>query len=310
MKKIIALIVVCIMMFSFTGCEKKDDGNTLDIFYLNIDATATVPEKYELKGTDESVDKQVDELLDKLSSKPDDSKLRKTIPDDVEIKKHEENAYSCTIDFSKSYYDMTAAEEVLMRASVVRTLTQLKQITYVMFTVDKAPLMNSDGEVIGSMNADDFVENPGEQINSSVKETLTLFFADKEGTGLKEQTRVIHYSSNISLEKLVVEQLIEGPRGSKLQATLPNTTKLINISVSDGICYLNFDSSFRNTIDNKLTEDVVLHSLVNSRTSLPSVDKVQISVDGENDGTLLYNYKLNNMYEFNKDIVDEEESTE
>ena len=42
-----------------------------------------------------------------------------------------------------------------MRASVVRTLTQLKQITYVMFTVDKAPLMNSDGEVIGSMNADD-----------------------------------------------------------------------------------------------------------------------------------------------------------
>ena len=197
-----------------------------------------------------------------------------------------------------------------MRASVVRTLTQLKQITYVMFTVDKAPLMNSDGEIIGSMNADDFVENPGEQINSSVKETLTLFFADKEGTGLKEQTRVIHYSSNIALEKLVVEQLIEGPRGSKLQATLPNTTKLINISVSDGICYLNFDSSFRNTIDNKLTEDVVLYSLVNSLTSLPSVDKVQISVDGENDGTLLYNYKLNNMYEFNKDIVDEEESTE
>ena len=74
--------------------------------------------------------------------------------------------------------------------------------------------------------------------------------------------------------------------------------------------YVNFDSSFRNTIDNKLTEDVVLYSLVNSLTSLPSVDKVQISVDGENDGTLLYNYKLNNMYEFNKDIVDEEESTE
>ena len=30
------------------------------------------------------------------------------------------------------------------------------------------------------------------------------------------------------LEKLVVEQLIEGPKGSKLKATLPGTTKLIN----------------------------------------------------------------------------------
>ena len=69
MKKIIALIVVCIMMFSFTGCEKKDDGNTLDVFYLNIDATATVPEKYELKSSDESVDKQVDELFDKEDNK-------------------------------------------------------------------------------------------------------------------------------------------------------------------------------------------------------------------------------------------------
>ena len=151
---------------------------------------------------------------------------------------------------------------------------------------------------------------PGEQINTSVKETLTLYFADKDGTGLEKQTRVIHYSSNIALEKLVVEQLIEGPKGSKLKATLPGTTKLINVSVADRICYLNFDSSFRNTIDNKLTEDVVLYSIVNSLTSLPTVDKVQISLDGENDGMLLYNYKLSDMYEFNKDIVDSDDSTE
>ena len=63
---------------------------------------------------------------------------------------------------------------------------------------------------------------------------------------------------------------------SKLKATLPGTTKLINVSVAERICYLNFDSSFRNTIDNKLTEDVVLYSIVNSLTSLPTVDKVQI----------------------------------
>lgn len=82
------------------------------------------------------------------------------------------------------------------------------------------------------------------------------------------------------------------------------------MSVADRICYLNFDSSFRNTIDNKLTEDVVLYSIVNSLTSLPTVDKVQISLDGENDGMLLYNYKLSDMYEFNKDIVDSNDSTE
>lgn len=99
-----------------------------------------------------------------------------------------------------------------MRASVVRTLTQLDSISYVTFTVNSIPLVDSDDEIVGSMGADDFVENPGEQINTSVKETLTLYFADKDGTGLEKQTRVIHYSSNIALESLLLSSLLRGRR--------------------------------------------------------------------------------------------------
>ena len=63
-------------------------------------------------------------------------------------------------------------------------------------------------------------------------------------------------------------------------------------------------------IDYKLLEDLVLYSIGISLTSLPTVDKVQSSLDGENDGMLLNNYKLSDMYEFNKDIVDSDDSTE
>lgn len=310
MKRIIIFVLTAAILLSMGGCTKKKADNTVEVFCLNMDVTSSVPESYVLRSKNSDVDKQVDELLGRLQDKPEDSRLRNAIPDEVSVRGHDEKNYNCTVDFSKEYYDLTAAQEVLLRASVVRTLTQLDSISYVTFTVNSIPLVDSDDEIVGSMGADDFVENPGEQINTSVKETLTLYFADKDGTGLEKQTRVIHYSSNIALEKLVVEQLIEGPKGSKLKATLPGTTKLINVSVADRICYLNFDSSFRNTIDNKLTEDVVLYSIVNSLTSLPTVDKVQISLDGENDGMLLYNYKLSDMYEFNKDIVDSDDSTE
>ena len=310
MKRIIIFVLTTVILLSMGGCTQKKADNTVEVFCLNMDVTSSVPESYVLRSKNSDVDKQVDELLGRMQDKPEDSRLRKAIPDEVSVRGHEEKNYNCTVDFSKEYYDLTAAQEVLLRASVVRTLTQLDSISYVTFTVNSIPLVDSDDEIVGSMGADDFVENPGEQINTSVKETLTLYFADKDGTGLEKQTRVIHYSSNIALEKLVVEQLIEGPKGSKLKATLPGTTKLINVSVADRICYLNFDSSFRNTIDNKLTEDVVLYSIVNSLTSLPTVDKVQISLDGENDGMLLYNYKLSDMYEFNKDIVDSDDSTE
>ena len=67
---------------------------------------------------------------------------------------HDEKNYNCTVDFSKEYYDLTAAQEVLLRASVVRTLTQLDSISYVTFTVNSIPLVDSDDEIVGSMAAD------------------------------------------------------------------------------------------------------------------------------------------------------------
>ena len=38
-----------------------------------------------------------------------------------------------------------------------------------------------------------------------------------------------------------MEQLIEGPRKSGLLATIPSETKLITITVVDGVCYVNLD---------------------------------------------------------------------
>ena len=231
MKRIIIFVLTAAILLSMVGCTKKKADNTVDVFCLNMDVTSSVPESYVLRSKNSDVDKQVDELLGRLQDKPDNSKLRKAIPDEVSVRGHEEKNYNCTVDFSKEYYDLTAAQEVLLRASVVRTLTQLDSISYVTFTVNSIPLVDSDDEIVGSMGADDFVENPGEQINTSVKETHTLYFADKDGTGLEKQTRVIHYSSNIALEKLVLEQLIEGPKGSKLKATLP--VKKLSDEISD-----------------------------------------------------------------------------
>lgn len=41
-----------------------------------------------------------------------------------------------------------------------------------------------------------------------------------------------------------MEQLIEGPRKSGLLATIPSETKLITITVVDGVCYVNLDEMF------------------------------------------------------------------
>ena len=77
------------------------------------------------------------------------------------------------------------------------------------------------------------------------RKSFYRYFSSKDGTTLVKETRTVHYSTNISLEKLVMEQLIEGPKKGAT-ATIPSETKIITLSVMDGICYVNLDNNFQN----------------------------------------------------------------
>ena len=192
-----------------------------------------------------------------------------------------------------------------MRAAIVKTLIQANVCSLVAFTVNSEPLLNAAGNLVGSMSGDSFVENPGKQINSSVETTLTLYFASKDGTSLVKETRTVHYSTNISMEKLIMEQLIEGPKKSGATATVPSATKLITVSVVDGVCYVNLGDSFKNQSAD-VNEEIVLYSIVNSLTEGQNVTKVQISVNGNTDGKLRYTYDLSKMYERDMSYLKEE----
>lgn len=312
-KKICAILLLCVSLLALlSACGKEKKAGEYQVFYLNADVTRIVPEKIELKSSQE--DDKIQELLKDLKKQPNDTSLRQTIPDKVKVLGVSTATYQITVDFSKEYYDMSPTEEVLTRAAIVKTLLQIKKYPYVMFTVESKPLVNSSKNAVGSMSEDSFVENPGEQINSSQKATLKLYFSNKAGTRLVPETREVHYSSNISLEKLVMEQLIEGPRKSGLLATIPSETKLITITVVDGVCYVNLDEMFLNQ-NQEISEPVVLYSIVDSLTELTGIDKVQISINGDTSGKCRYTYKLSKMYKADDRLVTKEsdekvESTE
>ena len=292
------------MLFSFTACNREEQKKgEYQIYYLNMDKTKIVAEEYDSTGAEGEA--LVEELLNRLQSAPESSKLRQTLPANVRVESFKINGAYLYVDFSKEYKDMMPEEEIMVRASIVRTLAQINEVKLVAFTVNSEPLLNSDGTLVGSMSADSFVENPGKQINSSVEATLTLYFSNKEGTALKKETRTVHYSTNISMEKLIMEQLIEGPKKSGIMATVPSGTKLISVSVVDGVCYVNLSDSFKNQ-NAEVTEEVVLYSIVNSLTELQGVSKVQISINGSTDGDIRYSYELSKMYERNLEYLKED----
>ena len=304
-KKIISIILLVAMVLTMAaGCGKKEDKKDYFVFYVNNELTKVVAKKITLQHTS-SGKAQVKELLKDLQTQPEDATLRRTIPRKVKIQNIDLISYQITVDFSKEYYDMKPTEEILTRAAIAKTLLQLSQ--YVTFTVDGKPLVDASGANVGAMNLDSFVENPGEQINSSQKATLKLYFSNKAGTRLVPETREVHYSSNISLEKLVMEQLIEGPRKSGLLATIPSETKLITITVVDGVCYVNLDKTFLSDPMN-IQEKLPIYSIVNSLMDACKIHGVQISVEGETKVTFRESMNLDKLYKADYSLVEDEET--
>ena len=244
MRKKIVFLLAFLCMLLLAGCSNGKETSKYNIEYLNKDKTGIAEMPYDASAT--TTDALIEEFFAALSSDPDNVEYRKPIPNDVEITKYSLDGALLTIYFDVDYLNMKEVEEVLCRAAVVRTMTQISGIDCVSFYVDEKPLTDVNGKMVGTMYAESFVENPGEQINTIQNTNLTLYFSNQAGDGLVKETRRVHYSSNISLENLIMEQLLEGPESKNGRSAIPSGTKLMSESLVDGVCFVSVDENIKN----------------------------------------------------------------
>lgn len=302
MKKLIILLCVFGCLLGLYGCGSKpaDHENTYSVYYISNSETKVETHEYELQS--KTTQERVQEMLLVLQTNPTSLKFKAPLAMGFQLIDYEVEAGKVTLNVNQDYKKLTITQEVLVRAAVVKTLTQLPGINFVSITVDGEMLTDAEGKTIGWMNRDQFLENEGNVFNTYETVTLKLYFADEAGTGLMETTRTKQYSSNVSMEKLIVEELIKGPNGEGIYATINPQTKVAGVTVQDGVCYVNLDETFLMQVPN-VTAEVTIYSIVNSLVELGNINKVQISVNG--DISIIYRDKfpLDAYYEKNLDIV-------
>ena len=305
MKNLILFLVAILVMGSISSCS--NDGNAdnpkiKQVYYVNKAETGIVSQDYEIQSDLSDTDAVINEFLTQLETIPSKLEYEAPISGEVSLISYTINEGLLTLNFEKRYNNLSTTKEILVRASLVRTFTQLDEVTSVAFLVDGLPLSDSKGSVIGTMTADTFIYNAGNEINTYEKVELMLYFANEDGTALQPVYREVVYNSNISMERLAVEQLLKGPNTDIAFATLNPDAKLNSITVRDGVCYVDFDTSFL-TQPNNVTSEVAIYSLVNTLVNITEVNKVQISINGETNVTFMENMNLSTMFERNLDIV-------
>lgn len=308
MKKMqVVLIFLLILLAAWImGCSSAEENSDYSIFYLNKESTKIVSRPYELTAKPQDTKAVIEELLQQLSQDSEDIDYKNPIVGTVTLLSYHLEEELLTLNFDSGYSSLDKIEEALTRAAIVRTMMQAEGVECLSFYVEDAPLTDSRGNPVGVMTNDSFIENPGEQINSIETADLVLYFANQKGDGLVSETREVHYSSNISMEKLVMEHLLEGPEHKDLQSALPEGTKLMNVSVAEGVCYVSLDDNFMKQNYN-IEEAVVIYSIVNSLSEISTINKVQISVNGDTSGVYRDIFPFDMLYERNLDYVKENE---
>ena len=297
----ILLLAIPLLM---EGCRKQQqvDESGYQIWYINQDETCLKYENKELQSKNE--EGLLREMMEVMRETPTDDELKPVIPEDVELLDFDFEHNQLYLDFSPEYKKMPKVYEVLCRAAIVRTLGQIDGVEYVDFQVNGEPLTDLEGKEIGLMNEDQFIENAGEEINAYRTADLTLYFSNKAGDKLVEQRVAMEYNSNISLEKLIVEQLIAGPPFEGAYPTIPSETKLLNISIKDNICYVNLDEGFLGTGYNVI-ESIPVYSIVNSLIENTDAQKVQISINGETNRMFRESINFDTIFEKNEGLIEQ-----
>lgn len=298
----ILLFVLCLAGLCACGKEETVDGEIIKIYYIGNSETSNEVRDYVL--TSGETEEQVQEVLDALSAVPEKLEYKAPLSMGFELCSYKLRNGILTLDMDNRYNELKPTTEVLVRYALVCSLTQIEDVNYVEITIGGSAFYDSQGSLVGAMNADQFINNMGSEISTYETAELVLYFTNEAGDQLIAINRTKPYNTNISLDRLVVEQVIAGPSTTVegIYPTIDPVTKVVSVLTKDGICYVNLDSTFLNPVYN-VTADVAIYSLVNSLTELSNVNKVQISINGDTSGMFREKYSFATVFERNLDIV-------
>lgn len=131
---------------------------------------------------------------------------------------------------------------------------------------------------------------------------VVLYFADEQGNLVAEKRDIPKVDG---IARMTINELTKGPgEDSALLPTIPPGAQLKDINITDGLCTVDFNGALKeNHPGGSSGELLTVYSIVNTLTQFPTIERVQILVDGQTINTLAGHLDLSVPLERHNDIV-------
>ncbi|NLK21532.1 MAG: GerMN domain-containing protein [Epulopiscium sp.] len=305
---IFIFIFSLILLISLVSCKmsnnKQDKNKDTQVILYFIDGDKSQLKEEKRLVNLESKEDLIKYSVEELKKMPKTVGLQPSIPQDIKINTMVLEGNTLKVDISSQYKDLSAQKQVLLRASLVKSLTEFDFVDLLEIMIEGEPLLGADGKAIGPMSKEDIVLEPSNAITKASLQNVKLYFSSNNAEKLVPEERQIEINPNISLEKYIVEQLILGPNNKELIMTVPPETTIKDIETKDGICYVDLSNEFRTKHWGGSTgETMTIYSIVNSLTELPNVKKVQFLIEGEKQQEFKGHYDFSGLFDRDENLI-------
>ncbi len=304
-----ALAMLLSLSFILSGCRQTEEFDT-SAFYVYCRKNATndiYPVRAELNLSDQSNQNIISSIWAFMCTDMQETDYQSAVPANVEVKSMMLEDYNLAFNFTEAYRNIPTREELLFRAAVVKTFSQLQFVNTVEFYVEGQPMMLSDGTVVGPQSGSSYVDLLGRGLNSYEKREIVLYFASSDGSRLYSETVNLTYNTNFPIEQYIVSKLLQGPSASaNAHKPIADNTKLLSISTKDGICHVDFNQAFLEGVPG-ISPEVTIYSIVNSLTEVSEITSVRISVNGSSNVLFKDQVDLSKNFVRNLDYIEKGE---
>jgi germination protein M len=272
MKKLIVFLLILAAVMALTSCASQQISvSAMTIYYPYQN---NMQNRSLAIGSETRIAEDADKLkaaVGALSGSPVNSSFKAIFNDDVKILSYTLEKDTINLYMSDAYADMALGAKAIARACLAMTLCGTSGIKSISIYVGDIL------DVKNLSNKDILIENT--KLNP-YETKIKLYFSN--GTKLVPEYREISLGKEYPTAYYFIHELLKGPQSSALSSAIPAGTTLLSLTVNGGICTVNLSQEFVSSRPGTAqAATLAVYSIVNTLTSIPGINKVQLLINGE-----------------------------
>ena len=272
------LILLALLIGLMAGCAFiASTKDPLMLYYRRAEIAFEENGLIGSENADFSLERSAEPLADRYFDGPRKDGLVSPFPKGTELVSASVSNGVLSLELTDAFANLSGVDLSLALSCISMTFSQLEGVEAVKLSTEHLPI---GGQAQIRLDRDQILleDNSLEMAEN----TLNVYYADERYRYLIAAEEKTKLEGTEEQAAFAISMLGAKPQNEALHATLPEGTEILDLSIEDGLCIVDFSADFyRNRPSSEAEERLTILSIVDTLTEFKEIENVQLYVEGE-----------------------------